>query len=225
MHVISSPSILYFGTPVALISTENEDGTFNLAPMSSVFWIGWRCHLGLQAISKTVENMRRTGQMVINLASPAQVGAVDRIARTTGSNPVPDDKIRRGYYHVKNKFETAGLTPVPSETVTPPRAAECPVQMEAVLEHEHGYDQDGPLGGYIAILEARITRIHVEENILMEGNSNRIDPDKWSPLIMNFQEFYGLGPKLHTSRLGEIAEELYRTPDFDRAHQSRLLAD
>ena len=29
------PAILYFGTPVVLISTVNEDGTSNLAPMSS----------------------------------------------------------------------------------------------------------------------------------------------------------------------------------------------
>ncbi len=34
-HVTITPSILYFGTPVVLISTENLDGTPNLAPMSS----------------------------------------------------------------------------------------------------------------------------------------------------------------------------------------------
>jgi len=45
-HVTSELAILYFGTPVALISTTNEDGSENLAPMSSVFWLGWRCMLG-----------------------------------------------------------------------------------------------------------------------------------------------------------------------------------
>ncbi|OWT77385.1 MULTISPECIES: flavin reductase family protein [unclassified Achromobacter] len=223
MHVTAHPSILYFGTPVALLSTVNEDGSINLAPMSSVFWIGWRCYLGLQSISKTVENMRRNGELVINLPSPAQVEAVDRLARTTGSDPVPQDKVKRGYYHVKDKFAAAGLTAVAAETVAPPRVAECPVQLEAVFEHEHSYDQDGPLNGYVAVLEARIKRVHVDESILMAGNPNRIDPDKWRPLIMSFQEFYGLGPKLHPSRLGEIAEELYRTPDFERA-QAALLA-
>ena len=43
MHVTSEPGILYFGTPVVLISTTNEDGSYNLAPMSSAFWLGWRC--------------------------------------------------------------------------------------------------------------------------------------------------------------------------------------
>src|ERR1700722_15646325 len=41
MHVSSEPGILYFGTPVVLISTTNKDGSYNLAPMSSAFWLGW----------------------------------------------------------------------------------------------------------------------------------------------------------------------------------------
>jgi flavin reductase (DIM6/NTAB) family NADH-FMN oxidoreductase RutF len=39
-HVTIEPAILYFGTPVVLISTQNEDGTANLAPMSSAWWLG-----------------------------------------------------------------------------------------------------------------------------------------------------------------------------------------
>ncbi|MEK6312856.1 MULTISPECIES: flavin reductase family protein [Burkholderia] len=217
MHVIAHPSILYFGTPVALLATVNADGSHNLAPMSSVFWLGWRCFLGLQGSSKTTENLRRTRQLVVNLPSPELVGAVDRLARTTGSNPVPQDKLERGYRHEQDKFGVAGLTALPAETVLAPRVAECPVQLEAVLEDEHAYDAEGPMSGFIAILEARITRVHVDRAILMDGHPNRIDPDKWRPLIMSFQEYYGLGPKLHPSRLGEIPEELYRTPDFERA--------
>jgi flavin reductase (DIM6/NTAB) family NADH-FMN oxidoreductase RutF len=34
------PAILYFGTPVVLIASTNEGGSFNLAPMSSAWW-GW----------------------------------------------------------------------------------------------------------------------------------------------------------------------------------------
>src|SRR5437016_7801839 len=46
MHKTIEPTILYFGTPVALISTLNQDGTPNLAPMSSAWWLGWSCMLG-----------------------------------------------------------------------------------------------------------------------------------------------------------------------------------
>jgi flavin reductase (DIM6/NTAB) family NADH-FMN oxidoreductase RutF len=213
MHVQREPNILYFGTPVALLSTCNEDGAPNMAPMSSIFFLSWRCLLGLAANSKTTANLRRTRELVINLPSVDQVSAVDRLARTTGSDPVPANKIARGYRYEKGKFEIAGLTPVPSETVAPPRIAECPVQLEAQLEAEHSVDVGGPLEGAIITFEIRIRRVFIEESLMMEGHPNRVDPDKWRPLMFSFQEFYGLGPKVHPSTLGQISETLYRTPD------------
>src|ERR1700716_1859991 len=131
------PAILYFGTPVVLIGSTNEDGSPNLAPMSSAWWVGWRCMLGLARNSKTTENMIRTGECVLNLPSADLVGAVDSLARTTGSNPVPPGKIRRGYRHAKEKFAISSLTALPGETVAAPRAAECPVQMEGKVAHVH----------------------------------------------------------------------------------------
>src|SRR5580698_11283514 len=138
MHKTIEPGILYFGTPVVLISTVNEDGSFNLAPMSSSFWLGWRCVLGLAAASKTPENMLRTGECVLNLPSAALAGMVDRLALTTGSDPVPEGKLRRGYRHEHDKFGRSGFTAMPSETVDAPRGRECPVQLEAVVEAVHG---------------------------------------------------------------------------------------
>jgi flavin reductase (DIM6/NTAB) family NADH-FMN oxidoreductase RutF len=214
MHVKSEPAILYFGTPVALLSTTNLDGSANLAPMTSTIFVSWRALLGLQANSMTVENLRRTGQMVINFPSVNQVSAVDRLAKTTGTFPVPVDKVQRGFRYEKQKFETAGLTPVPSEMVEPPRVLECPIQLEALMVAERPLDEGGPLEGFLTTFEMRIHRIHIEESILMEGHTNRIDPNKWRPLIFNFQQFYGLGPQVHTSTLGEIPEALYKTPDM-----------
>jgi flavin reductase (DIM6/NTAB) family NADH-FMN oxidoreductase RutF len=215
MHVTSEPAILYFGTPVALLSTENEDGSANLAPMSSTIFVSWRAVLGLQANSKTVENLRRTKQMVINFPSVEQVSAVNRLAKTTGTIVVPPDKITRGFRYEKSKFEIAGLTEVKSETIAPPRVLECPIQLEAVLVAERPLDEGGPLEGFLTTFEMLVQRIHIEESILMDGHTNRIDPDKWRPLIFNFQQFYGLGEKVHASTLGEIPESLYRTPDME----------
>lgn len=220
MHIKSEPAILYFGTPVVLISTVNEDGSYNLAPMSSVFWLGWRCVLGLSALSKTTENIMRTGECVLNLPSIEQVNAVNLLARTTGSNPVPAGKLQKGYRYEPQKFAIAGLTPVPAETVTPPRVLECPVHMEAKVEVIHGLAEDNPQQrGRLVSIEARILRVHLETSILMDGKPNRVDPDKWRPLIMSFQEFYGLGEKLHTSTLAEIPESLYYSNDIDRAKE------
>ncbi len=222
MHTSIEPGILYFGTPVVLISTINPDGTANLAPMSSAFWLGWRCVLGLGAASRTTENMIRTGACVLNLPSSDLVAMVDRLALTTGSDPVPDGKIRRGYWHEADKFGLSGFSAVPSETVTAPRVRECPVQMEAVVEAVHGIADDDPMQrGRIRIIEVRIQRVHADSAILMDDRENRIDPDKWRPLILSFQEFYGLSPRLHPSRLGTIPEALYRGPDIERARRQR----
>lgn len=217
------PSILYFGTPVVLVSTANADGTSNLAPMSSAFWLGWRCMLGLDGSSKTTENLLRTGECVLNLPSSGQASNVDRLARLTGTDPVPEPKRMRQYTHEKRKFEVAGLTPVVSETVKPPRALECLVQMEAVLAGTHDLMQDTPFSGALKVFEVRIQRVHVHPEIVMEGASDRIDPDKWNPLIMSFQKFYGLAPgQVHSSRLGEIPEEAYRAlAEIERSRKSQ----
>jgi len=224
-HISVEPAILYFGTPVVLISTLNEDGSANIAPMSSAFWLGWRCVLGLGASAQTAKNMIRTGQCVLNLPSVEEVGAVDRLARLTGANPVPANKVKRGYRYESKKFETARLTPTPSETVAPPRALECPVQLEAVVAARHGLGEDGPWKDAVAIFEVRIQRVHVRPDLMLDGSANRIDPDKWRPLIMSFQQFYGLSPRqIHPSLLGSIPEELYRSPDLDLANALRRFA-
>lgn len=213
------PAILYFGTPVVLIGSTNEDGSFNLAPMSSAWWLGWRCMLGLARNSKTTENMIRTGECVLNLPSSHLVGAVDALARTTGSNPVPPGKLGRGYRHARDKFDISGLTALPADTVKAPRVAECPVQIEAKLAHVHDMAQEDEVWrGRIAAIEVRVTRVHAHPHIIMDGEPNRIDPNKWRPLIMSFQEFYGLTPdKLQRSELAQIPEASYRPPGWQPA--------
>jgi len=223
-HIVSEPSILYFGTPVVLISSENEDGSANLAPMSSAFWLGWRCVLGLNAASKTTLNMIRTRQCVLNLPSVDNVAAVNRLACLTGSNPVPVVKLARGYTYEKRKFETAGLTPIPSLTVAPPRALECPVQMKAVVAAKHDLmGDDDVTRGKIVTFEVRVTRVHIHPDILMDGLVNRVDPNKWRPLMMSFQRYYGMGEEVHESTLAKIPEEIYRMPDIARSRTAELL--
>jgi flavin reductase (DIM6/NTAB) family NADH-FMN oxidoreductase RutF len=210
-HVTVDPAILSFGTPVALLSTVDAAGRPNLAPMSSVFWLGHTAVLGLGARSQTARNLRETAECVINLPSADQVVAVDRIARTTARDPVPTRKAAAGYTHEPDTFGRAGLTPVPAEVVAPPRAAEGPVHLEARLVHTHPLGRDDPAaaGGTLAF-EVRVLRVHVHPSVRLPGTAHRIDPDRWRPLIMSFQQFYGLGPRVHASRLGEIDEEWYR---------------
>jgi flavin reductase (DIM6/NTAB) family NADH-FMN oxidoreductase RutF len=220
MHVKSEPEILYFGTPVVLISTCNEDGSFNVAPISSVFWLGWRCIIGISAASKTTHNIIRNKSCTLNLPSVCEAPAVNRLALTTGSNPVPNGKKIKGYRHVKDKFEIANLTDVPSEMITAPRIQECPVQMEAELQAVHSLAADDEnQNGKIVTMEFRILRVYLDEEILIKGSVNRVNPDKWKPLIMSFQKFYGLGDQVHPSRLATIPEALYHSPDMDKVRR------
>jgi flavin reductase (DIM6/NTAB) family NADH-FMN oxidoreductase RutF len=169
--------------------------------------------LGLAAASQTAQNLRRHPEAVINLPSVDMADKVDRLALTTGSEPVPAYKEQRGYRHEHAKFARAGLTPVASETVSPMRAWECPVQLEARIEAVHALAaEDDLLRGKILIFEARI-----DSALRLEGDPNRIDPDAWRPLIMSFQKFYGLGDQVQPSTLASIPEAVYRSPDVDRA--------
>jgi flavin reductase (DIM6/NTAB) family NADH-FMN oxidoreductase RutF len=218
MHKISDPSILYFGTPVVLVGTTNEDKTYNLAPISSIFWLGWRAMIGISALSKTTANLLRGLECTLNLPSVREVGAVNRLALTTGSNPVPEGKRGKGYRYEPDKFTAAELTPWPADLVKAPLVAECPVQLEAKLMAIHSIaNEKEAQRGRLLSLELKIVRVHLEESILMEGYPDRVDPDKWRPLIMSFQQFYGLGESVHASTLGQVPEQLYRTPDIEEA--------
>lgn len=65
--------------------------------------------------------------------------------------------------------------------------------------------------GLVLAIEVRVLRVHVLENLRMPGYPNRVDPDQWRPLIMSFQEFYGLrSGKVTESVLGRVSEEKYR---------------
>ncbi|HKI97405.1 MAG TPA: flavin reductase family protein [bacterium] len=213
MHKTIQPAILYFGTPVVLVSTLNEDGTANLAPMSSAWWLQDRCLLGFDPTSQSPRNLLHSGQCVLNLPSADQTALVNRLALTTGSDPVPPHKAMRGYRHDGAKFEAAGATPVPGECVAPPRVAECPVQLEAELEQSWSLAPRGQGAQTRAAplaIQVRIVRVHVDEHILLADEADRIDPDRWRPLIMSFQQFYGLGPRLGESRLASVPEASYR---------------
>lgn len=200
MHKTIEPTILYFGTPVAILSTLNPDGSPNLAPMSSVWWLGWSCMLGLGQMSQTSGNLIRNRECVINLPSQHQVAHVDRLALTTGKDPVPEKKQSWGYRFEPDKFTIAGLTPVPSTSVAPPRILECPVQMEGVVHDIRPFGKNVNANAF----EVHISKLHVDESLLTgDPEHPHIDPEAWRPLIMNFCRFFSLGNEIHPSRLAE----------------------
>lgn len=196
---VVDPPALYFGTPVVLLSTLDEDGTTNLAPMSSAWWLGRSAMLGMAPGSQTNLNLRRTRECVLNLPSSDMVDAVDRLAPYTAMTDIPPHKVARGYTTRRDKFDAAGLSPIASEVVAPPRVAACPVQLEARVRREHPLGADGTI---VAAFEVEILRVHIAAHLMVDGSDRHIDADRWDPLIMKFCEFYGQGRNVRDSWLG-----------------------
>jgi flavin reductase (DIM6/NTAB) family NADH-FMN oxidoreductase RutF len=198
MHVVPGLKVLYFGTPVVLISSRNEDGTANLAPMSSAWWLGQSCMLGLGNSGQTTANLLRERECVLNLPSSSMVDAVDRLALTTGKSAVPNFKVKQGYRYEPDKFSVAQLTEQASELVGPPRVVECPIQLECKVVSMHPFAS----ASNVTAFEVEVLRVHVEEELVIPG-TNYVDPLGWDPLIMKFCEFFGGGHNVHPSRLAE----------------------
>ena len=184
------PKILYFGNPVALISSLNEDGTTDLAPISSFWALGWTMLLGLLTETKTADNFAAHKECVVNIPSPEMWEKVETLAPLTAKNPVPQLKAKQFRFEPK-KFQVAELTPIPSEVVKPMRAEECPVQLEARVTALHALSGEklNQLGGGVAA-EIEVVRVHVDEQFILKDNY--VDPAKWSPLIYNFRHYFRL---------------------------------
>lgn len=198
-HAITiRPSVLYFGTPVALVTTLGEHGAANITPMSSVWALGDRLVLGLSGESQGCINLVRSGEAVVNLPDAGLHDAVERIARTTGRDPVPRYKQATGYRHEADKFELAGFTRRPSRRIAPPRIAECPLQLETRLLLARSAmpgttdDADGP--GFL-VIELEVLEVHAHANMVLEGTQH-VDTARWSPLLYVFRHYFGTGGRL-----------------------------
>lgn len=198
-HVVMPLKVLYFGTPVVIVSSRNPDGSTNLAPMSSAWWLGQAAMIGMSAASQTAANLGRDAECVLNLAPASLVDAVDRLALSTGRRDVPAPKAAMGYEYEPDKFGRAGLTPQPGQVVGVSRVAECPIQLECRVTANHPFD--GP-DIRARAFQVEVLRAHVEESVLVPGTSY-VDPIAWDPLIMKFCDFFGGSVPVSASRLAD----------------------
>jgi len=197
------PSILYFGTPVVLIATRNPNGSTNITPMSSAWALADRVTIGLTGGGQGLANLLRERECVLNLASESMREAVERLAPTSGRDPVPAWK--HGYRHEPDKFALAGWHALPSTLVNAPRIAEAPLQLEArVLDAVERPLKAwrGDAGGYVT-LELEVRQVHAHTDIVVPGTSH-IDPRRYRPLFYVFRHYYGVGPALGRTFKAEV---------------------
>jgi flavin reductase (DIM6/NTAB) family NADH-FMN oxidoreductase RutF len=155
--------------PVALVSTVDASGAANLAPFSFFSGVGSApptvlfCPAlrsagaaGNAQRKDTLHNVEATSEFVINVVSEA----ISEQANHTAAEVAPD----------VDEFQLAGLTPLASEVVRPPRVAESPAQMECRLLQVI-YTSHAPGGGVIVLGE--VVRFHVREDLVEDY---RVDP-------------------------------------------------
>jgi flavin reductase (DIM6/NTAB) family NADH-FMN oxidoreductase RutF len=192
-YVVTTPEVLYFGTPVSVVSTLNPDGSTNLAAMSSFWALSDRFFVGLGSVGQTAANLQRTGECVLNFPSPSEWQNVERLAPTTGRVDLADYHRASGIAFAADKFAVSGFTPVDSQIVAPQRVAECPIQVEARMLARH-CGLDAP---QLSCFELKKLRVHAHVTIV--DGANRIDIDAWSPLFYVFRHYFGKGSRLGRS--------------------------
>lgn len=157
--------------PIALVSTVNEDGSFNLAPYS---FFNVACANPLTLVffpqknsnkpkgKDSTVNILREKQFVINVVTEANV---DKVNITAGV-----------FDYGVDEFKESGLTPVASQIVRAPRVKESPIAFECVLTKH--VVLGGPETGSDALF-GQVQNIFVEDELV---DDFRIDTKIWKPV-------------------------------------------
>ncbi len=119
----------------------------------------------------TLDNVQITKEVVINIANYALVEQMS-LASTEYDKGV-------------NEFIKAGLTPIDSELVRPPRVKEAPVAFECKVNDVISL---GPEGGAGNLVICEVLLIHVHENVLDE--EGRISPYKLDAVARMGGDYY-----------------------------------
>jgi flavin reductase (DIM6/NTAB) family NADH-FMN oxidoreductase RutF len=152
--------------PIAWVSTISPEGVPNLAPFS--FFTGITANPMTVCFAPvndrhgkrkdTLVNAEATKQFVVNLANENNAAKMN-----STSAPWP--------YGV-SEFEKAGLTPMPSVKVKPPRVKESPIHMECELLQIVKLSE-GPLGGQLVI--GKVVHFHCDDAVWNGGHIRHQD--------------------------------------------------
>jgi flavin reductase (DIM6/NTAB) family NADH-FMN oxidoreductase RutF len=174
--------------PIAWVVSQDGKGLNNAAPFSffnafagnpPVVGIGVAPRRPGQ-LKDTRANIQETGQFVVNLVSEENARKMNVTA--IEFEPGVDE------------LAEAGLTPVPSVRVKPPRIAESPVAMECELMQIVDLGESGLVLG-------RVVAMHVRDEFVLDAEKHYID----TPKLKLVGRMHGTGWYARTSDLFEMA--------------------
>ncbi|WP_310719664.1 hypothetical protein [Streptomyces lydicus] len=175
----------------ALLSTENDDGTFVLVELRIRWELGPVVSLWLPARGRTAKNLAVRPDVVFNLP-PDATGTEE----TTGATAPSTD---------------ASWTE-PSELVRPPRLVHCPVQLEARRVGERTVTD-----GAWTQIEAQVLRVHADPRWVLPLSDRRIDLGAWHPPVHDFRPSATPPAQAVPAPARELARQLGRRYPAERS--------
>ena len=150
--------------PVVLITTMNREGTPNAAVKTNFMTVSSMRYYAFSCSPEhhTHQNIMETREFVINVPTEDIASKVLKAAIVT-ANPCPAGV---------NEIESAGLTPIPSEKVRPPRIKECVAHYECLLDWHR---QDLIFGKVVAVSVDKSLIDRTEKRKLMVIGVGRTD--------------------------------------------------
>jgi flavin reductase (DIM6/NTAB) family NADH-FMN oxidoreductase RutF len=146
--------------PIGWISTLSHGGVRNLAPYSHFNLMGsnpFYCAFASTGVKDTIKNLREVPEFVANIVS---LSLLEKMNFTSCDFPSEEEE-----------FGWAGLTPVASAKVRPPRVGEAKAHLECEVAQI-------VTDGNTNIVLARIVHAHVDPSVWRNG---RVDPQLLDP--------------------------------------------
>lgn len=149
--------------PIAFVSTMDKNGNLNLSPFSffNIFSTNPPIAVFSPARSGRTNTTKHTHDNVLEIPEAViNIVTYDMVYQTS----LASSEFPKGM----NEFEKAGLTPLVSTMVKPPRVKESPVQMECKVKQVIELGQNAGAGNLVI---CEIVLIHIKEEILNENHA------------------------------------------------------
>lgn len=171
---------LYYGFPVLLLTTTDNDGNFNVSPISSSISLNNKIIIGISKGGKTYDNLVSGSDAVINIPNFKLWKEVEELGRLTGKDTLSENQIKWGVQKCEDKASKVKLHTESAIDITSPRIVECPIQVEC---KNTGVEDKGKF----ILVELDVINTWIDSDLLNDNDS--FNSSKWKPLIYNFREY------------------------------------
>jgi flavin reductase (DIM6/NTAB) family NADH-FMN oxidoreductase RutF len=172
-----SGSFILSPVPVVLVACAHEELGHNLL---TIAWCGINCsdpetvHVSIRPERHSYRIISESGCFTVNIPTVDMAGVVDKCGIVSGSEG--------------DKFDRAGLTPLPARIVSAPLVAECPINIECRVKEVI------PIGVHHMFIGEVVAK-HADSEVLTGG---KLDFSKIPLLTYVHGQYWSLGEPVGT---------------------------